>query len=279
MKKLSIAEELMFCTTRISTVTSNRICCSATGFFYYYNIEKDGVDNVVPAIITNKHVVKDAVQLTFGLSRADDDGNPLYQPPFEVTIPKKQLDIWTINHPDPNVDLCAILANPILKAFEDAGYKAYHKNISGLYVPDDKELETFDAIEEVLMIGYPNGMWDEAHNMPLVRRGITASPVYLDYNGLPIFLIDAACYPGSSGSPVFIYRNGMTQDKFGNLYAKSTLKLIGIQHAVPTQTLKGEIKIIPTATLFTESHIMINLGYIIKSKCILEMSELIIEKL
>lgn len=279
MKQLSIAEELMFCTTRISTTNTDNKRYSATGFFYYYEIEKDGKNYTVPTIITNKHVVKDATSLTFALSKADDEGNPLYELPFEVTIQKNELDGWTVNHPSPDVDLCALLAQPILEAFKNAGFKIYNRNTSAHIIPDGKELEELDTIEEIVMIGYPNGMWDKKHNMPLVRRGITASPVYLDYNGMPIFLIDAACYPGSSGSPVFIYRNGMTQDKYGNLYAKSKLALIGIQHAVPTQTLQGEIKVVPTASIISESHIMINLGYIIKSRCILEMLDLIKGKL
>lgn len=111
--------------------------------------------------------------------------------------------------------------------------------------------------------------------MPLVRRGVTVSPVYLDYNNQPIFLIDAACSSGSSGTPVFIYRNGMTQDKYGNLHAKSTLQLVGVQYAVPTQALQGVL----ISTIVAESRIMINLGYIIKSRCILEMTDLIKNKL
>lgn len=57
------------------------------------------------------------------LSKADDKDNPLYESPFEVTIEKKDLDNWTINHPSSEVDLCAILAHPVLNAFKNAVYK------------------------------------------------------------------------------------------------------------------------------------------------------------
>ncbi len=44
------------------------------------------------------------------------------------------------------------------------------------------------------MIGYPNGIWDEANNMPIIRRGITATHPNFNYNGKPEFMIDAACF-------------------------------------------------------------------------------------
>lgn len=58
------------------------------------------------------------------------------------------------------------------------------------------------------MIGYPNGLWDSQNNLPIIRRGITATSVKKDYNGKKEFLIDAAVFPGSSGSPVFIFNEG-----------------------------------------------------------------------
>ena len=40
-----------------------------------------------------------------------------------------------------------------------------------------------DAVEDIMMIGYPNALWDSEHNMPIIRKGITATPVWLDHNG------------------------------------------------------------------------------------------------
>ena len=67
-------------------------------------------------------------------------------------------------------------------------------------------LHALDALEEILFVGYPNGVWDHVNLMPIMRRGTTATPIALDFEGRPEFLIDAAVYPGSSGSPVFIYQ-------------------------------------------------------------------------
>src|SRR5437763_136516 len=38
--------------------------------------------------------------------------------------------------------------------------------------------------------------------------GVTANPLQADYDGRPVFLIDASVFPGSSGSPVVICNQG-----------------------------------------------------------------------
>ena len=38
------------------------------------------------------------------------------------------------------------------------------------------------AVEEILMIGYPNGLWDAVNNYPLIRRGVTASHPAVDFD-------------------------------------------------------------------------------------------------
>lgn len=67
------------------------------------------------------------------------------------------------------------------------------------------------------MIGYPNGLWDSVNNMPIVRRGTMATNISLNHNDKREFVIDAACFPGSSGSPVVLFNKGGYADKKGNL--------------------------------------------------------------
>ncbi|MBA7545990.1 hypothetical protein ES705_38372 [subsurface metagenome] len=61
-----------------------------------------------------------------------------------------------------------------------------------------------DTIEDILFIGYPNNLYDEENLIPIVRKGITATPISIDFNNEPVFIIDASVFPGSSGSPVLI---------------------------------------------------------------------------
>lgn len=35
-----------------------------------------------------------------------------------------------------------------------------------------EKLEKLSALEEVTMVGYPIGLWDEKNNFPIFRRGI-----------------------------------------------------------------------------------------------------------
>ncbi len=58
--------------------------------------------------------------------------------------------------------------------------------------------------EEVLFAGYPRGYWDPLSGSPIVRRGVTATPLSVDYHGAPAFLVDGAVYPGCSGGPVVV---------------------------------------------------------------------------
>jgi len=58
------------------------------------------------------------------------------------------------------------------------------------------QLGELSAIEDIIMIGYPDGIWDSINNQPIIRRGITATQPKNNFNGKQEFLIDAACFPG-----------------------------------------------------------------------------------
>ena len=62
--------------------------------------------------------------------------------------------------------------------------------------------------KSVSIIGYPNGL-SAGGKFPIWKNGHLASEMDLDYNGLPIFLIDATTRSGMSGSPVIIRDSGL----------------------------------------------------------------------
>ena len=130
------------------------------------------------------------------------------------------------------------------------------------------------------MIGYPNGIWDEKNNMPIVRRGITATNPKHDYNGLPIFVIDCACFPGSSGSPVLIFDQGGYLDAKGNLnLGGGRVILLGVLFAGPQHVAEGEIQTIevPLAQVpISLSKIPNNLGFVVKSQKIADFRKMLI---
>jgi hypothetical protein len=117
--------------------------------------------------------------------------------------------------------------------------------------------------------------------MPIFRKGITATHPNLNYEGRDEFLIDAACFPGSSGSPVFLYNMGSYADRQGGTVIGTRIALLGILYAGPQFTVKGEIVVSPIPTQMKPvpiSRIPTNLGIVIKAKQILEFKP-IIEKM
>ena len=146
-------------------------------------------------------------------------------------------------------------------------------------LPTDDDLRELTALEEVLMIGYPNGIWDSTNNMPIVRRGVTATHPNLNYEGRLEFMIDAACFPGSSGSPVFLFNTGSWIDRRGNtIMGALRIKLLGILYAGPQHTAEGEVRIVTVPTqqkVVSISTVPNNLGLIIKASRLREIDELL----
>ena len=149
--------------------------------------------------------------------------------------------------------------------------KIYNKK----HIPSNEELIKLSTIEDIVMVGYPNGLWDKKNNRPIFRRGVTATHPYYNYDDKKEFLVDIACYPGSSGSPILIANEGMYYDKSsGSLIAQDRIFLLGVNYAVFIQEQNWNIKQIniPTATLLmNQTTIPINLACIIKAERILEL--------
>ena len=59
-----------------------------------------------------------------------------------------------------------------------------------------------EVADDVLIIGYPKGYYDEVNVFPIIKSGIIASKWGRGFRGEPYFLIDAKLFPGSSGSIV-----------------------------------------------------------------------------
>ena len=169
---------------------------------------------------------------------------------------------------------------PIIQLAQHSGNPIFYKTFEVTHIPTKDQQKSIDAIEDIIMIVYPNGLWDEINNMPIMRKGTTATDITIDYNGRKEFMIDAACFPGSSGSPVVLCNPGTYRTRNGNTnLGGSRFYLLGVLYAGPQLTVTGEIKIvtIPTAQQkpLAISHIPNNLGYVIKSERILDFIPLI----
>lgn len=271
---LTPSEQLTHSTVRIACQLADGTTSTGTGFFYTF--ARDGNQHM-PAIVTNKHVIAGAVEGQFNLTLKAADGSPVVGQ--HITIKLDQFAGRWIPHPDDQVDLCVMPIAPLLNEAAAAGKNFFFVTLDETLLPTTEELSDLGALEEILMIGYPNGIWDATNNMPILRRGITATHPNIDYEGRREFLIDAACFPGSSGSPVLLFNaNGWIDRKGNTMMGGVRVKLLGILYAGPQHTATGEVRIVTIPTqqkAVAISTIPNNLGLVIKSIRLRELDALL----
>jgi len=266
---MTISEELQHSTVRIETILTNGGTAVGTGFFFKFLEKENG--ECVPVIITNKHVIKDSSTGIFRLTLVSQDGKPDYLHTKEYQIPDFQ-KCW-IGHPDVDIDLCAMPIGVLLNSANSDGIKFYYPSLDKSLIPTEEEIEELTALEDITMVGYPNGIWDSVNNLPIFRRGITATNPKVDYMGKEEFMIDAACFPGSSGSPVLLLNEGSYRTQTG-ITLGTRVKLLGVLYAGPQHTATGSIQIVNIPTRqepVAISRIPNNLGVVIKAKKIIEL--------
>lgn len=270
---LSLSEQLTYSTVRIECELKSGGISTGTGFFFNFLEDKEKKSHV-PVVVTNKHVIKDAKKGKLIITKANDKGEPIDTAHFTLAFDDFET-FWRL-HPDADVDLCAMPIAPFVNEANKRGDKLFYIPFSKDLLPTEKHKEELTALEEVLMIGYPNGIWDSVNNMPIFRRGSTATNPMLDYNGKKEIMIDIAAFPGSSGSPVLIYNEGGYRDKKGNMYmGANRIILLGVLYAGPQATATGEIVMSPNLQRpMAISKIPNNLGLIIKAERIIELEEL-----
>jgi hypothetical protein len=275
---LSISEQVMYSTVRIECQLKDGSISTGTGFFFRFLDDKEN-NTHIPVIITNKHVVKDAVMGGFHLTLSDTNGNPDNE--NHAVFNLDNFESRWIGHPELDIDLCIMPIAPLLEQAKQQNKNLFYIPFGKELIPTKEQLSELTALEDILMIGYPNGIWDAKNNLPILRKGVTATHPNFDYNGQKLFLIDAAVYNGSSGSPILLFNQGMYAPKNGRLVAGDRIMLLGIVFQVALHTALGEIKIISIPTKQQAVPILgvpNNLGIVIKSSKLLDF-EPILEQL
>lgn len=271
IKPETISEKLLFATVRLQTETG-----VGTGFIFNF---KTADNKIVPVIITNKHVVnyKEKQKANFSLHK-NQSGLPT-DDNVEIIYDAE----WTF-HSDKEIDLCCTPLAPLLNQLKtNHGTEIFYVPIDETLIWTDEKLAELSVTEDILMVGYPTGLFDTKHNLPLVRSGITSSHPALDFLGKGIAVIDMACFPGSSGSPVFIVNSGGYKDKKGNTYiGASRIVFLGALYGGPYLNSEGkiEVKEAPMQQVLVSNHqIMINLGYYVKAREIMVLKQEVFRKL
>ena len=260
----SFSEQLMYSTVKLSSGSR-----SATGFFYELNTPKKTI-----VVISNRHFaeqVDSLDKLDFTKSTISQNVN------FNVHLNNgsnyninEDVD-WVLH---PSQDLAFFNLTAVLSKYPlPSKVEFFILRVSPTTIPSQQQLENLSVLENVVMVGYPNGLYDEVNNYPVFRTGKTASHPAVDYNGEKKALLDVSCVPGSSGSPVFILDEGWVKHKNGALSQGNRFYFLGIENSMPTRYSKSllEEKILPNgdkqyvrlANYLVEDDI--KLGYYIKS--------------
>ncbi|WP_271766275.1 S1 family peptidase [Aquimarina algiphila] len=274
---MDLSEKLLYFTTRIESTFPDGASFYGTGFFY--EIEVD--NGIVPGIVTNRHVFENeengeiAINAEFRINLRKKDKNEPEIGKFKaLNYPNLSGNI--IFHPNPTIDLAFIPTGPILTKLLETDDLPFYMTFGAESILTEEEINSLSAIEDIYMIGYPSGIFDEFNNLPIIRKGTTATPIYIDYDGDKEFLIDTTVFEGSSGSPVLIYHNG----NFGGIQASEKLIFLGVLYSGYDETMEGEIikkkkKPKKEIKLIARTDIPLNLGIVIKASLIKDFAPIL----
>lgn len=164
---------------------------SATGFFFKVNDRK--------FLVTNRHVIineEDAHNPDKLVIRVHTDATS--------NIPNRDIDVplydsngnrlW-LQHNDPKIDVAVLEVDGLLQATDLIRFLE-----PGEFPPPTALIEIGSP---VMVIGYPLGLYDTTHNLPITRSAV-ATVYGAHFDGNPLFLIDANLHEGTSGSPVIM---------------------------------------------------------------------------
>ncbi len=274
MKVATAAEHFLFMTLRIETERS-----VGTGFIFEHKWKcpRTGAELTGFFLVTNKHVVADADGGEFRFTLSTDDGSaPKLGKWLGVNVERRRWEWWA-GHPAEDVDVAVFPLNPMLEELNKGGVTPFFSCVDAKLLPENSPFGDLNALERILFVGYPNGVYDAINNLPVIRSGITATPPGVDYEGRPRFLIDASVFPGSSGSPIFAYDRGAWLSGTSDWTVGSErVVFLGVLASVFYRESDGslEFRDIPTATqAVTVNREMIDLGVAYKAVTVVETIE------
>lgn len=251
------AEQILFSTVRVEGFKGQERW-TGTGFIVVVYVEEG---QFCPILVTNRHVINDADHLLFKLHVKEDSRSDVSSGKFENCDVAK----GEIFYPDdPTVDLAAIPIANLLEQLEAKGTPAFFRAVGTDTFPSTDDWSQFDVLEDIVMVGCPNGLYDATSNFAIFRKGTTASSLSVDYEGRPEFLMDIACFGGSSGSPIFTYNPTTKYNRETKNFELGGrgLHFVGVLYAGPTYLHEGRVIMrTPIVNLRTTMH----LGFAVKS--------------
>ena len=236
-------------------------------------------------LVTNKHVIhldpesrEKAHFLTLFLNVREKDGTVAGKS-LQAPLIEDDKKLWR-EHPNPHVDVIAVDITSLINSYPNLENRG--ADYSLFATPQILKEETITEGEEVLILGYPLGLFHTRIHSPLVRQGIVATKIgeriqvrLRSSSGDPLrveipgFLIDAAIIPGSSGSPVVLKPIIGRKIKDKVEMGTAVPYLLGIVSATETTAIRMEGYAFPT---------LAGLGIVFDASTIQETIELFFPK-
>lgn len=278
--KLGMLEYLVNATVKIQTVDSvvkrdgKEISYGgySTGFFFLLDTRK----GKVPSIITTRSAVQSAQSLSFFFLEADTAGLPLYGKQRQITIARRDLPI--LFHPEGNVDLALIPINPVLDGLARQKIRISYHSLDESIIPSVAVMNTLNVTEDLMMIGHPSGIRPEFNGVPFIKKGVSTTPIFLDYRQQKEFLADIPVYDGAAGAPVILYQINYN-DRYDRRTIAQRLFLVGINYGALSNGYRK--KTVPRVTQVLSgqeqesAEKMFDAAIIIKSQKILDFRKLL----
>lgn len=260
MNLAHVSTQLLYTTLPIWVSRSDGSSTFGTSFLFSMTVP--GQQNAqLPLLVTCRHVLVggERAHVEF-VGRAGDLPNRMSR--VRVEMPGEIL----LRYSDEVCDLAVIPIGGVVALSEAKGLPVFFRTVSQDLVPSEKTIEDLAALEEVVFIGYPSRLIDSQNATPIMRRGITASPVWNDFGGQPVFLIDAGVFPGSSGSPVFILNEGTYATPDGVTVGRRLL-LLGVLSDTLLRTEPDK------------SNVYLGLGKVTKASRLMDLAEIALKHL
>ena len=185
-------ESLPLAVTGVTTLLGTRILTHATGFFF----ERDG--NLF--VVTSRHVVLDEASehhpdlIEIELHVNEQNLGDTIQ--FSIPLYRDGKSIWR-----EGLDSAGAIAVVAIQLERAALPK---KLLFHAFTPAQlfQKLDLVEMGAPVLIVGFPLGVHDTLHRLPVARQSVIATAFGIRFQGKGCFLTDARLHRGTSGAPV-----------------------------------------------------------------------------
>ena len=92
--------------------------------------------------------IKNAKKIIFSVCRGDENNNPLDTKRYTITMETFQI----INHPNVNVDLCAICIAGIMEEIQEKGIRLFIGKLDTNLIIKAEEVSKCSTMEDIIMI-------------------------------------------------------------------------------------------------------------------------------